>query len=56
MRDDRAGRWRDLRGEASMTKSYNSPDAPLTAKQLRFVAEYRVDGNGKRAAIRAGYS
>jgi len=28
----------------------------LTAKQLRFVAEYIVDQNGKQAAIRAGYS
>jgi phage terminase small subunit len=28
----------------------------LNAKQLRFVAEYRIDYNGKQAAIRAGYS
>jgi phage terminase small subunit len=28
----------------------------LTAKQLRFVAEYLVDLNATRAAIRAGYS
>lgn len=27
----------------------------LTAKQLRFVAEYLVDGNGARAAMAAGY-
>lgn len=27
----------------------------LTAKQLRFVAEYLVDGNGARAAVAAGY-
>lgn len=29
---------------------------PLTAKQARFVAEYLVDANATRAAIRAGYS
>lgn len=28
----------------------------LTAKQRRFVAEYLVDSNATRAAIRAGYS
>jgi len=28
----------------------------LTAKQARFVEEYCVDGNGTRAAIKAGYS
>jgi phage terminase small subunit len=28
----------------------------LTAKQARFVAEYLVDLNASRAAIRAGYS
>ena len=28
---------------------------PLTAKQQRFVAEYLVDGAGRRAAIAAGY-
>lgn len=28
----------------------------LTAKQLRFVAEYLIDGNGARAARSAGYS
>jgi phage terminase small subunit len=28
----------------------------LTPKQARFVEEYIVDLNGKRAAIRAGYS
>ena len=28
----------------------------LTAKQLKFTREYAVDGNGARAAIRAGYS
>ena len=28
----------------------------LTAKQARFIEEYLVDGNGKQAAIRAGYS
>lgn len=28
----------------------------LTVKQKRFVAEYLIDGNGTRAAIRAGYS
>lgn len=28
----------------------------LTRKQSRFVSEYLVDNNGKRAAIRAGYS
>lgn len=27
----------------------------MTAKQERFVAEYLIDGNGKQAAIRAGY-
>lgn len=30
--------------------------APLTPKQARFVAEYLVDLNATRAAIRAGYS
>lgn len=28
----------------------------MTPKQARFVSEYLVDGNGKQAAIRAGYS
>jgi phage terminase small subunit len=28
----------------------------LTAKQLKFTREYAKDGNGTRAAIRAGYS
>ena len=28
----------------------------MTEKQRRFVEEYAVDGNGKQAAIRAGYS
>lgn len=28
----------------------------LTAKQVRFVNEYLVDGNGAAAAVRAGYS
>ena len=28
----------------------------LTAKQLKFTREYAVDGNGTRAAIRAGYA
>lgn len=28
----------------------------LTPKQQRFVEEYAIDGNGKQAAIRAGYS
>lgn len=28
----------------------------MTAKQVRFVAEYLVDLNAKQAAIRAGYS
>lgn len=28
----------------------------LTAKQLRFIAEYLIDGNGARAARSAGYS
>lgn len=27
----------------------------MTPKQTRFVAEYLIDGNGKQAAIRAGY-
>lgn len=29
---------------------------PLTARQQRFIAEYRVDLNATQAAIRAGYS
>jgi hypothetical protein len=28
--------------------------ATLTAKQAKFVNEYRVDGNGTRAAVAAG--
>lgn len=28
----------------------------MSEKQKRFVAEYMIDGNGKQAAIRAGYS
>jgi phage terminase small subunit len=34
----------------------NKKKAKLTAKQKAFVQEYLVDLNGKRAAIRAGYS
>ena len=32
------------------------PTPNLTHKQLRFVDEYMVDGNGAAAAVRAGYS
>jgi phage terminase small subunit len=31
-------------------------DRPLTPRMRRFIAEYLTDGNGTRAAIRAGYS
>ena len=33
-----------------------SRNAMLTPKQAKFVREYLIDGNGTRAAIRAGYS
>lgn len=33
-----------------------SQPSGLSAKMERFVAEYLVDGNGKRSAIAAGYS
>lgn len=32
------------------------PTDPLTERQLRFVTEYRVDGNASAAASRAGYT
>jgi len=38
------------------TQSSNKSAKPLTLKQARFVAEYLVDGDGKRSAIAAGYS
>ncbi|MGM4915892.1 terminase small subunit [Tardiphaga sp. 813_E8_N1_3] len=34
----------------------DAPSAGLTPKQQRFVAEYLIDLNGTKAAIRAGYS
>lgn len=37
-------------------KEGEEPDKPLTPRQARFVAEYLVDLNGTKAAIRAGYS
>lgn len=33
-----------------------SQPSGLTAKQERFIAEYLIDGSGKRAALAAGYS
>ena len=42
-------------GEECLTEWYLTM-SQLTTKQARFVEEYCVDGNGTRAAIRAGYS
>lgn len=37
------------------TIKLNAAEKPLSARQQRFVEEYLVDHNAKRAAIRAGY-
>lgn len=41
---------------ARKAKAVPAADAPLSARQERFVDEYMVDFNGTQAAIRAGYA
>lgn len=38
-----------------MPRAHGASRRPLNARQRRFVEEYRLDGNGAGAAIRAGY-
>jgi phage terminase small subunit len=44
------------RGTMEGKTRYNHAMRLLTQKQELFIAEYLIDGNGKRAAISAGYS